>query len=226
MNRIASNTWMVEDGQNAVYGSTPTDPSFKLFGKTKDAPSCQAACHTACGIYTRHDANQGSYANDCIFRLDGVWTLTAQSGHTSGYLPSRIHAGRNTYVINIKGQVPDVPGLQINGERATRARYPNLPGGIEVSPGCDGTISGSHAKWTPPDLNKYGLVKFYTDNSSAHHRNDTTGTWFQVGFLSQPALPFVVLLARPVKQCCCNVGSITATSILRTPSLPVCCRST
>jgi hypothetical protein len=30
-------------------------------------------------------------------------------------------------------QVVDVPGLQVNGARATRARYPNIPGGIEVA---------------------------------------------------------------------------------------------
>ena len=36
--------------------------------------------------------------------------------------------GPNIYVADVKGQVTDVPGLQINGERATRARYPNLPG--------------------------------------------------------------------------------------------------
>lgn len=177
----ASNEWVVEDGQNAVYASTPTDPNFNYFGKTKDAPSCQTACQAdaKCGIYTWHDANQGSYANMCVFRYDGSWSPKAQAGHTSGYLPSRIHAGRNTYVTNVKGQVPDVPGLQINGERATRARYPNLPGGIEVSPGYDGMISGNDASWTPPDLNKYGPVQFYTDNTTAHKRNDTTGTWFQ-----------------------------------------------
>lgn len=56
---------------------------------------------------------------------------------------------------NIKGQVEDAPGLQLNGVRATRARYPNLPGGIEVSPGYDDMIDGKSAAWTPPDLNKY-----------------------------------------------------------------------
>ena len=31
-------------------------------------------------------------------------------------------------------------------------------------------ISGSDGHWTPPDFSKYGKVKFYTDNSSAHRR--------------------------------------------------------
>lgn len=38
----------------------------------------------------------------------------------------------NIYVADIKGQVKEVPGLQLDGKRATRARYPNLPWGIEV----------------------------------------------------------------------------------------------
>jgi hypothetical protein len=32
----------------------------------------------------------------------------------------------------VQGQVKDVPGLQLDGVRSTRARFPNLPGGIEV----------------------------------------------------------------------------------------------
>ena len=41
--------------------------------------------------------------------------------------------GANIYVSDISGQVPNMPGLQLDGVRATRARYPNLPGGIEVT---------------------------------------------------------------------------------------------
>ena len=54
-------------------------------------------------------------------------------------------------------------GLQLDGVRATRARYPNLPGGIEVSPGYDAMIGSGAAAWTPPQLDKYGDVTFYTD---------------------------------------------------------------
>ena len=83
---------------------------------------------------------------------------------------------KNVYVTNVKEFVKDskastpVPGLQINGKRRTRARYPNLPGGIEVSPMYDNMISGGDATWTPPDFTKYGKVKFYTDNTTAHQR--------------------------------------------------------
>ena len=60
---------------------------------------------------------------------------------------------------------------------ATRARYPNLPGGLEVSCGYDCMISGGEAKWAPPNTAKYAPVKYYTDEN--HFRNDTTATWFQ-----------------------------------------------
>ena len=87
--------------------------------------------------------------------------------------------GKNIYVTDVKAFVKNskastpVPGLQINGKRATRARYPNLPGGIEVSPMYDDMINGSDGVWTPPDFNKYGKVKFYTDNTTAHRRPGT-----------------------------------------------------
>ena len=41
----------------------------------------------------------------------------------------------NLWKADVTGMVTDIPGLQIDGARATRARYPNLPGGIEVIPG-------------------------------------------------------------------------------------------
>ena len=67
--------------------------------------------------------------------------------------------------------------MHFNGKMATRARYPNLPGGLEVSCGYGCMIPGGQAKWTAPDPNKYGPVKFYTDETPQHHRNDTDN-WF------------------------------------------------
>ena len=58
---------------------------------------------------------------------------------------------------------------------AARARYPNLPGGIEVSPGYDAMIPGADGQWTPPDFAKYGPVQYYTDNITAHNRPN--GGW-------------------------------------------------
>mmetsp|Transcript_11415 Transcript_11415/g.33840 ORF Transcript_11415/g.33840 Transcript_11415/m.33840 type:complete len:781 (-) Transcript_11415:85-2427(-) len=100
-------------------------------------------------------------------RLDVTWA------------PHDVANGRNVYRANVKGQVSEVPGLQVDGARATRARYPNLPGGIEVSPGYDAMIGGGEAKWTPPDFDRFGKVAFYTDETAEHLRNNTVDGWFQ-----------------------------------------------
>ena len=118
--------------------------------------------------------NQGTAASAGASLVPMLSTLRKTTSLVTALTP---HAAFNPYVTNIKGQVEDAPGLQLNGVRATRARFPNLPGGIEVSPGYDDMISGNSASWTPPDLNKYGPVKFYTDEIPEHRRN-TTDNWF------------------------------------------------
>jgi len=93
--------------------------------------------------------------------------------------PFNTSGGANVYVADLGGQVSDVPGLQLDGVRATRARFPNLPGGIEVSPGYGSMVSGSSAVWTPPDFDRFGKVEYHTDTSEAHLRNNTPDGWFQ-----------------------------------------------
>lgn len=93
--------------------------------------------------------------------------------------PFNTSGSANIYVADLKGQVSDVPGLQLDGARATRARFPNLPGGIEVSPGYGSMIPGNTAAWTPPDFNRFGKVQYHTDASDAHLRNNTPDNWFQ-----------------------------------------------
>jgi hypothetical protein len=88
-------------------------------------------------------------------------------------------AATNIWVADISGQVTKVPGLQIDGKRATRARYPNLPGGLETSCGYGCMVSSRSAKWTPPDFNKFGQVTYYTDNQTETARHDTPSNWFQ-----------------------------------------------
>ena len=114
-------------------------PSWKS-RPVPDATTCETACKAdtqrVCRIWTWHDSQQGNYALQCWGRLDGAWSPRPQSGHTSG----RAIGGGNIYVADVAGQVDDVPGLQLDGVRATRARYPNLPGGIEVSPGYGSMI--------------------------------------------------------------------------------------
>lgn len=85
----------------------------------------------------------------------------------------------NTYVANIKGQVDEVPGLILDNVFATRARYPNIPGGLETSCGYGCMVSGGDAKWTPPNFSKYGNVTYYTDSNPNTARNITPDNWFQ-----------------------------------------------
>ena len=89
----------------------------------------------------------------------------------------------------------EVPGLQVGGVRATRARYPNLPGGIEVSPGYDCMIPSKDAEWTPPQFSKYGNVTFYTDVRAAPSAQHTAAS------LSSSPPPPHPRLTRPPPRC-------------------------
>jgi len=103
-------------------------------------------------------------------RLNVTWTpfnVTPRNG------------GPNIYRANVKNQVTEVPGLQVAGKRATRARYPNLPGGIEVSPGYGAMIGSDKAVWTPPNFKRFGPVAYYTDEVPEHRRNNSADNWFQ-----------------------------------------------
>lgn len=76
-----------------------------------------------------------------------------------------------------------MPGLQLDGARATIARYPNQGGGVETSCGYGCMVPGGSAKWTPPDFNRFGNVTYFTDMVPAHKRNDSgTGGGFENWF--------------------------------------------
>lgn len=217
----SSNGWMVFPNQNAVYGGTNDGKQFWVWGNANTLADCQTACqsNSTCNIFTWHDQNQGSFALQCWFRLDGVWNPTPQSGHYSGVNTNVIPlpgVTSNIYVANIAGQVPsnDVPGLQMNGARATRARYPNIPGGIEVSCGYGCMISGGEGQWTPPDFNRFGPVQYYTDNSTAHNRPN--GGWFEEYMIGIKGLCSVY--DPPVSYWCSEHPSGGGAFPFRTPS--------
>ena len=129
--------------------------------------------------------------------------------------PYDVTENKNIWVTNLKSQnIDDVPGLQINGRRATRARYPNLPAGIEVSPGYSSMIPGGSAKWTPPDMNKYGPVHFFTDNTSSHLRPN--GGWFEEYMIGVDGLCSVY--DPPVSYWCSEHPSGGGAFAFRTPS--------
>ena len=125
-----------------------------------------------------------------------------------------VSGSSNIWVADLNGQVDEVPGLQIDGVRATRARYPNLPGGIEVSPGYDAMIPGNQASWTPPQFGKYGPVKFYTDNISDHDRPNAG--WFEHYMIGVDGLCSVY--DPPVSYWCSEHPSGGGAFAFRTPS--------
>jgi len=120
----------------------------------------------------------------------------------------------NIWVADVSGQVSEIPGLQIDGVRATRARYPNLAGGIEVSPGYGSMISSRSAAWTPPDFNKYGKVDFYTDANASHARPNAG--WFENYMIGSNGLCSVY--DPPVSYWCSQHPSGGGAFAFRTPS--------
>jgi hypothetical protein len=176
----SADTFTTDDNVNVVEPGANNRTIFDA-GVLSDAATCQQACKAVgagCTGYTWHDQTvEAAYRGHCLWRNDGVYTKTAQAGHFSG----QHHVAENVWVADISGSgVKTVPGLQVDGVRATRARYPNLPGGIEASCGYGCMVDSHQGEWTPPDFNKYGNVTFYTDNQTATWRNNTPSNWFQV----------------------------------------------
>lgn len=122
----------------------------------------------------------------------------------------------NIYVASLKGEVAEVPGLQLGGVRATRARYPNLPGGIEVSPGYGAMVDGGKADWTPPQFDRFGPVKYFTDDTPAHRRNVSADDWFQQYMIGTSGLCSVY--DPPVSYWCSERPSGGGAFPFRTPS--------
>ena len=126
-------------------------------------------------------------------------------------------AGANVYRASLAGQgVSAVPGLQIDGARATRARYPNLDGGIEVTPGYGGMVSGADADWTPPQFDRFGNATYFTDADPAHTRNNTPDDWFQHYMIGIGGLCSVY--EPPVSYWCSEDPSGGGAFAFRTPS--------
>eukprot|EP00041_Stephanoeca_diplocostata_P031470 m.980369 g.980369 ORF g.980369 m.980369 type:complete len:903 (-) comp23965_c1_seq3:323-3031(-) len=215
----AVNQWVVKTGINAVFDMKNDGTTCHIYGLTDSAEECQAACvkDASCAIYTWHDTTvEPSYRKQCWFRLDGQWIPKPEGGHVSGYNAARLPQSTNIYVTNIKGQVDDVPGLLLNGVHATRARYPNIPGGLETSCGYGCMVPGGDASWTPPDFNKFGPVTYYQDNISSHVRNDTPDDWFQNYMIGINGLCSVY--DPPVSYWCSEHTSGGGAFAFRTPS--------
>jgi len=129
--------------------------------------------------------------------------------------PYDVTQGKNIYVSEVS-DVKDVPGLQINGVRATRARYPNLPGGIETSCGYGCMVNSNKGTWTPPDFDKFGKITNYTDEFPEHDRNVSADNWFQHYMIGIGGLCSVY--DPPVSYWCSEHPSGGGAFAFRTPS--------
>jgi hypothetical protein len=93
-------------------------------GVQASAAQCQASCvaDTACNAWTYFDATTGAFAGGCYYRIDGGWSLTADSGRTSGLK-------LNVYVADVSAVLPGLaqPVLSMfaDGNRIWPARYPS-----------------------------------------------------------------------------------------------------
>ena len=128
--------------------------------------------------------------------------------------PHNTSSSSNIWVADLEDRVSDVPGLQIDGVRATRARYPNLPGGIEVSPGYGSMIPGHAAHWTRPDFTRFGNVTFFTDVNESHTRPNAG--WFEQYMIGTHGLCSVY--DPPVSYWCSQHPSGGGAFAFRTPS--------
>ena len=182
--------WITQANYTYIPGYRTKLPQFPTLGRNiSSVKHCQKLCNEnkKCHAYVWHDQHQGDYAHVCLGRLDGYYVPSPYRGHFSGRdstatpVPSPpppeppAPGPPNIYVAKVKGHFHEgIPGLIIDGKRATIARYPNQPGGVEASCGYGCMISGDYAEWTPPDFNRAKRVKYYTDMNPAHKRNDST----------------------------------------------------
>jgi hypothetical protein len=230
-----SGGWVTEDNMNYVFSYTSNDPNFVTLGKPSNKDDCENLCkaNAKCHAYTWHDHNQGKYALMCVGRLDGHYTTHSQDGHFSGHDSSATPASGpspsppapgppNVYVAAVGNEFAgEMSGLQIDDSRATVARYPNQPGGVETSCGYGCVVSEHDAAWTPPDFNKYGNVTYYTDMDPNHKRNDSANgggldNWFSHYMIGVNGL--CTVYDPPVSYWCSQHTSGGGAFAFRTPS--------
>ena len=167
----------VMPGVNAIYGAVSMGGESNgvvwFYGKVDNATDCQIACtkNSTCFAFTWHDSTTGSLANDCYFRIDGLWTPQPQSGHYSG-------KKMRLYAADLSSQDPVAFNtLFINGRRSIRARYPD---GNPETMGLHTTPTGYVSKavsWLPPE--KKPAAKEIHIQSPA--RNGTHFPEFEIG---------------------------------------------
>jgi len=192
-----SRTIVLRGGIHTLQSTLVIDPSLNgltIMGHPEDSPAIVSGGVPMSGLkWKEYDVSNTS----------NIWVASLDAA-TMSSLPSKI-----------RGLQHETLG------RLTVARYPNQPGGIEVSCGYDCMINGGDATWTPPQFNRFGDVTYYTDMNPAHKRNNTDmggglDNWFSHYMIGTNGLCSVY--DPPVSYWCSNYTSGGGAFAFRTPS--------
>ena len=174
---------------DAVKGSDANSGSIEHPFKT-----IQAGVDAARGVQATVNLRAGTHYLSRTVQIDErssgltVQNYAGEEVRVSGgakldlqWQPFKVSATQNMYSADVHAtaeQIPQgIPGFQINGVRATRARYPNgnveLPERQEEAGNPQGVqmIPGGSASWTPPDLSKQGTQHYVENDNPAQMRN-------------------------------------------------------
>ena len=126
----------VNNNTNSVFGECPS-PSVPDMGAMPSWQACQAACqaNATCNAWTYHTPSCtgcGPFIGHCCFRTDTSYPRTAQVGVVSQHRIDSVYIWRAA--LPLPPGLPSLSALQLNGHRATLARYPNANAEIDLFP--------------------------------------------------------------------------------------------
>jgi len=125
--------------------------TIRFLGVFETSQQCQSACLSyqegpnSCHAYTFFPAGNQAWSNGCYAEITYVWG--PQIDGSTAISGRRVR--KNVYKTDLSSQsgLMDIPGLRINGRRATRARYPNADPEVNFYPDGWNQITKS---FTPP----------------------------------------------------------------------------
>ncbi len=140
--------------QNNVFGECGVRPGVPNKGVMADWKACQTAClsDTTCTSWTFNSGNTfGAFSNVCCFRTDGLWSprteantfsqnISSKPEPTPSPLPSPSPlpvawaASLPASSLPPRIALAALPALQVNGHRATLARFPNANSELDLFP--------------------------------------------------------------------------------------------
>jgi len=112
-----SNAWRLVDDPNR------NDDYIHHLGEFDSASACETSANNAYPSLTYFDTSYHvlGLQRHCFGFTTQFWQPLADPGATS---MKRVE--RNIYVAHVLNHTEEIPGLRVNGERAYRARYPNI----------------------------------------------------------------------------------------------------